>query len=145
MHVTTRFLAALLPVTALAAPATSSQIIPRLAEPDWTITSVKRSCNAADTSCVWSFGINTHLSSATPCVFSITGSTASRAANNGHTCGAYTVTSGWSGQWGDGNGFTTMSIVDQARKRIVWPAYTDKQLARGAIVAPDQSYPPSAL
>ena len=76
----------------------------------------------------------------------VTGSPASRQKAGGPgKCGAYTVTSGWSGQFGEGNGFTTLSVVDQAKKLIVWPAYTDKQLAGGKVVKPDQAYAPTKL
>ncbi|GKU14751.1 unnamed protein product [Fusarium langsethiae] len=59
-------------------------------------------------------------------------------------CGDYTVTSGWSGQFGPGNGFTTFSVVS-SKRQIVWPAYTDKQVQGGKVVKPDQSYTPANL
>ncbi|CRK23756.1 hypothetical protein BN1708_013790, partial [Verticillium longisporum] len=61
------------------------------------------------------------------------------------TCGPYTVTSSWSGQFGEGNGFTTLAVVNRSSKQIVWPAYTDKQLAKAVVVKPNQSYPVQAL
>ncbi|KAI1847499.1 hypothetical protein JX265_000749 [Neoarthrinium moseri] len=140
MHFSTAVISAVLSATALAAPALESR-----ADPNWTITSMKRVCNAADTSCTWTFGIDTHLSAATPCSFTVTGSPASQTSNTGSTCGAYTVSSGWSGQFGPGNGFTTLAVVDNTRRKIAFPAYTDKQLAGGAVVTPDQSYPASSL
>lgn len=142
MHFSTIFLAALSSGAALAAPA--ANLIER-ADPNWTIVGMKRVCNAADTSCTWTFSIDTHLAAATACSFVVTGSPASQAPGNGATCGVYRVTSGWSGQFGPGNGFTTLAVVDQTKNKIVWPAYTDKELANGAVVSPDKSYPVTNL
>ena len=60
-------------------------------------------------------------------------------------CGAYTITSGWSDQFGPENGFTTLSVVKEETREIVWPAYTDKQGDGGEVVVPDQSYTPQVL
>jgi hypothetical protein len=147
MHFATTLITAILANTAFAAPAASSNVKSiRAAEPQWTIKSMKRVCNSADTSCAWSFSVDTHLSPVTACAYTVTAaSKASQAPANGVTCGPYTVSSGWSGQFGPGNGFTTLAVVNYAGKRIVWPAYTDVQLAGGAVVTPDQSYPPTTL
>ncbi|KAF3765357.1 hypothetical protein M406DRAFT_321913 [Cryphonectria parasitica EP155] len=110
----------------------------------WTITSLVRTCDAADTSCTWSFGINNGTGT-TPCVETVTGSPASETNGGPATCGVYTVTSGWSGQFGPGNGFTTFAVVNYAANLIVYPAYTDKQVQNGTVVTPDQSYTPQAL
>lgn len=40
---------------------------------------------------------------------------------------------------------TTLAVVNNAAKLIVYPAYTDKQLTNGTVVTPDQSYTPQAL
>ncbi|KAL3475958.1 hypothetical protein BJX99DRAFT_228649 [Aspergillus californicus] len=125
--------------TTFAAPAKSM-----MANASWTITDLKRVCDSADTSCTWTFGINTG-SNATECTYVVNGSPASRANGGPSDCGAYTITSGWSGQFGADNGFTTLSVVEEASRQIVWPAYTDKQLANGTVVKPDQSYTPSIL
>jgi len=109
---------------------------------EWTFTSVKRPCNTADTLCTWSFGINDGTTT-TACAFNVTGSPADETNldSPGATCGAYTITTGWSGQFGAGNGFTTLGVVNYAAKLLAYPAYTDAQLAGGATVTPDQSYP----
>lgn len=140
MQITTGLFAAFA-ATALAAPAIDT----RATAPQWTIVGMKRVCDAADTSCTWSFSVDTHVSAVTPCTFTVKGKPASQTSGTGATCGVYTVTSGWSGQFGPGNGFTTLSVVDNTQKKIVWPAYTDKQLAGGAVVSPDQSYPVTQL
>ena len=57
--------------------------------------------------------------------------------------GPFTVGSGWSGQFGPGNGFTTFSVVRGGL--IAYPAYRDVQLANGKSVRPDQSYTPQNL
>lgn len=135
----TAVLTTLLAASAMAAPAPSAN--------NWSIESMKRSCDKADTSCAWSFTVNNGAAK-TPCAYTVkkTGNTpASQAPQNGAKCGPYTVTSGWSGQFGAGNGFTTLSVVDLGKKRIAWPAYTDKQLAGGKVVSPNQSYPVQSL
>lgn len=105
---------------------------------------MKRVCNDADTSCTWTFGIDNGAKHQ-PCKYIVKGDPASEANGGPTTCGAYTVTSGWSGQFGEKNGFTTLSVVDSESRQIVWPAYTDKQLDGGDVVDPDQSYTPSVL
>ncbi|KAI1750244.1 hypothetical protein F4782DRAFT_509784 [Xylaria castorea] len=110
--------------------------------PNWTMTGLKRVCNAADNSCAWSFGINTNTgAAATPCSFTVTGAPASQSNLNSATaCGTFSVTAGWSGQFGPGNGFTTLAVFNNANKQISWPAYTDAELAGGKAVNPDKSW-----
>ena len=138
------FLAALSCSTALAAPAPASSKSMMVANTQWTSESMKRVCNSADTKCTWTFGIETP-SGTTACTYVVTGSPASHANGGPSQCGAYTITSGWSDQFGANNGFTTLSVVNQSSRQIVWPAYTDAQLAGGKVVQPDQSYTPSVL
>ncbi|KAI1087134.1 small secreted protein [Rostrohypoxylon terebratum] len=146
MKFTTTAITSLLAAVALAAPTPSPEVKSAMADVDqWTIESMQRVCDAADTSCTWSFRVNTHVGDATPCSFTVKGSPASQTDSSGNICGPYTVGSGWSGQFGPGNGFTTLSVVDYAAKLIVWPAYTDNQLANGAVVTPDLSYAPTIL
>ncbi|XXG95785.1 hypothetical protein Hte_002056 [Hypoxylon texense] len=150
MKFTSALLATLLSATALAAPTPAASKSAMADVAQWTITSLKRVCDAADTSCTWSFGIDTHAAggaAATPCTFTVKSGAlpASQTDSSGNVCGAYTVGSGWSGQFGPGNGFTTLSVVDYASKLIVWPAYTDKQLAGGAVVTPDLSFAPTSI
>ena len=68
-------------------------------------------------------------------------------ANKFHSnkCGKYTISTGWSDQFGKDQGFTTLSVVNNDIKQIIWPAYTDKQLSGGKLVKPDQSYSPAKL
>ncbi|KAH9907272.1 small secreted protein [Xylariomycetidae sp. FL2044] len=146
MKFTAALAAAVLSATSsLAAPVAAGESKSMMAAaPQWTIESLVRTCNADDTSCDWSFGINTGLAApATACAFAVQGSPASRAGSSGNVCGAYTVSTGWSGQFQEG--FTTLSVVDFANKLIVWPAYTDGQLVNGQVVVPDQSYAPTTL
>jgi hypothetical protein len=127
----------------MAAPTASVSMM--AAGPQWTIENMKRTCNAENTSCTWNFGIYPGTGAATPCNYVVKGNTASHANGGPVTCGGYTVTSGWSGQFGEGNGFTTFSVVDNKARQIIWPAYTDKQVEGGNVVKPDQSYAPAAL
>ncbi|KOS47071.1 hypothetical protein ACN38_g1926 [Penicillium nordicum] len=135
----------LLASSAFAAPADTSSKSMMADSPQWTLQDTKRVCNTKDTSCTWTFGIYPGGGDATPCTYVVEGSPASRANGGPVTCGGFTVTSGWSGQFGEESGFTTLSVVDNASRQIVWPAYTDKQLASGKVVKPDQSYAPAAL
>ncbi|CAI7603638.1 unnamed protein product [Penicillium crustosum] len=135
----------LLASSAFAAPADTSVKSMMADSPQWTLQNTKRVCNPEDTSCTWTFGIYPGAGDATPCTYVVAGSPASRANGGPAACGGFTVTSGWSGQFGEENGFTTLSVVDNASKQIIWPAYTDKQLAGGQVVKPDQSYAPAAL
>lgn len=136
----------LLLATLCAAPAVLAAPVSMMANsPEWTIQSMKRVCAADDSSCTWTFGIYPGSGDATACKLVVTANTASQANGGPASCGDYTVTSGWSGQFGPGNGFTTLSVVNNKSRQIIWPAYTDKQLAGGNVVTPDQSYAPAAL
>jgi len=131
--------------TVLAAPATSVSMM--AASPEWTITNMKRVCNAKDTSCTWTFGIEvgSDAAAATACTYVVKGANAADANGGPTDCGDYTITSGWSGQFGPGNGFTTFSVVNNTARQIIWPAYTDKQVKAGKVVKPNQSYAPANL
>ncbi|KAI1192482.1 hypothetical protein F5X97DRAFT_329597 [Nemania serpens] len=128
---------------ALAAILSASTIFAApVAIPNWTITAFKRVCDKADTSCTWSFGINTNTGAAvTPVKYVVKGSPASQTDLTVPTnFGAFTVTAGWSGQFGPGNGFTTLAVANNANHQISWPAYTDAELASGKAVTPDKSW-----
>ncbi len=149
MHFTTAFLGVVAAAAskALAAPLdTRSDTVSAMADvPQWKVKAFTRSCNAADTSCTVSFGIDTQTSPTTSCSYTVTGSPASQTSTNGITCGAYTISSGWSGQFGPNNGFTTWSVVDWSKRLIVWPAYSDSELVNGVSVTPDKSYAPQTF
>ncbi|GAW13711.1 hypothetical protein ANO14919_031000 [Xylariales sp. No.14919] len=135
MQFSTAAIAAILSASSVFAAPTAAAAIP-----DWTIKGIKRVCNAADTSCTWSFGINTNTGAAdTACKFAITGTPASHSDTVGtKDCGAFSVTAGWSGQFGPG--FTTLAVHNNANGQIAWPAYTDAELAGGKVVSPDKSW-----
>lgn len=146
MHFSTIFLTALAAIpSSLAAPAPVADIsMMSAAAPQWTIKSFVRTCNAANTSCKYSYSIDTHSgAAATPCTYTVGGNPASRASYNNVKCGTFTISSNWSGQFGAGNGFQTLAVVQG--RTIVYPAYTDKQLVSGKVVSPDQSYAPQNL
>ncbi|CRG82669.1 hypothetical protein PISL3812_00013 [Talaromyces islandicus] len=130
--------------TTLAAPIGNTKSM-MAASPEWTIKSLKRVCTADNSSCTWTFGIYDGADASTACTYVVTAPNASEANGGPSDCGVYTVTSGWSGQFGPGNGFTTLSVVDNKKRQIIWPGYTDKQLEGGNVVTPDQSYAPTAL
>lgn len=52
----------------------------------WTITGLKRTCDAADTSCTWTFGVNNGTGT-TACTEVVTGSPASQTNGGPATCG----------------------------------------------------------
>ncbi|KAG6033345.1 hypothetical protein E4U41_006937 [Claviceps citrina] len=150
MYFTQTVLAALLAAsTSLGAPlAAEKSMMVDATIPDWTIEGAVRNCDAADNQCVVEFKINPKRFSPTPVRF-VTGRNgdtgASRNSGAAQTFGDYTVTSGWSGQFGPGNGFTTFSVVDNKNRLITYPSYTDVQLTNGRVVSPDQSYKPQNL
>ncbi|PFH62921.1 hypothetical protein XA68_10974 [Ophiocordyceps unilateralis] len=98
--------------------------------PQWSIEHMQRICNKNDSQCTWQFKINPRADKITECklVVNATEKTVASRANGGPVnCGDYTVTSGWNGQFGEGNGFTVLSVVDNKKRLIVYPGYTDKQ------------------
>ncbi|KAK3387973.1 hypothetical protein B0H63DRAFT_471283 [Podospora didyma] len=153
MQLTNSILALVAATSAMAAPAINSaraaDSVSAMADvPQWTFNAFTRTCNADDTSCTISFDVDTHLAAATHCAYSVTAAApakASRASVNGVTCGAYTISSGWSGQFGEGNGFTTWSVVDWSKRLITWPAYSDRELVNGVAVTPNKSFAPTTL
>ncbi|KAK4863386.1 hypothetical protein LT330_002164 [Penicillium expansum] len=125
----------LLASSIFAAPITSS---------DWTIRDMKRVCNDENTSCTWTFGIDSG-SDTTDCTYIVEANDASQADGGPSTCGTYTVTSSWSGQFGPTNGFTTLSVGNDESGQMIWPGYNDEQLEGGNVVKPDKSYTPTTL
>ncbi|KAF3071387.1 hypothetical protein CFAM422_006253 [Trichoderma lentiforme] len=146
MQITKSLIATLFAVsTAFAAPTPADKSMMAVV-PEWTITNLKRVCNAGDTSCTWTFGVDTHVATATPCTYTVKATAkASQASGGPVTCGTFTITSSWSGQFGPNNGFTTFAVTDFSKKLIVWPAYTDVQVQAGKVVSPNQSYAPAIL
>ncbi|KAH6983426.1 hypothetical protein BGZ61DRAFT_388396 [Ilyonectria robusta] len=151
MQFSAAFLATILSATTVfAAPAPAGEAVSMMAKgPQWTFQGLNRKCDTADKTCTWNFKINTGAAAATSCTYVVKSAKAtpkaSRSSGGPSKCGDFTITSGWSGQFGEGNGFTTLSVVSNSKKQIVWPAYTDKQLAGGKTVKPDQAYAPAAL
>ncbi|KAK7951356.1 uncharacterized protein PG986_007084 [Apiospora aurea] len=141
----TSLVSALFATAALAAPTASKSM---MASGEWTIESLKRTCNAEDTSCDWEFKINTNTPGVAvqTCKVTAKGKPASQTdVKEPQWCGPYRVTTGWSDQFGKDNGFTTLAVVNESKKLIVYPAYQDKQLKNGVPVVPDQKYTPAAL
>lgn len=153
MHASTLILSLLSASGALAAPAPApvpETVSAMAAVPQWTIKSYTRTCDAADTSCAVKFSVDTKIAGekVQACTFTLkkTGSTpASHASIDNVTCGPFKVSSGWSGQFGPDAGFTTLSVVDFAKKLIVWPSYADFEVVNGKAVTPDKSYAPATL
>ncbi len=146
MQFTNALIAAVLSATALAAPTPAPESISMMAQtPQWTITEMRRNCTPDDVSCIWSFNIDTHTAPPMPCSFEVKGSPASRTSTSGKKCGAYTVNAGWDGSFGEGEGFTVMTVVDYGRKEMIWPSYLDKEFVTNLPVSPDKSYQPTVV
>ncbi|KAG6011931.1 hypothetical protein E4U43_008034 [Claviceps pusilla] len=144
----TIFAALLAATSALGAPAAVEKSMMATDVPDWIIEGVVRNCDNGDNRCVVNFNINPVRFGRTYVTFVTTRNGAVGASRNigvAQTYGDYTVTSGWSGQFGEGNGFTTFAVVDNKNRLIAYPSYTDVQLANGHVVTPDQSYKPQNL
>lgn len=137
-------LAGLAAPLATAAPASSAGVSMMATNvPQWTIENMKRVCNAADTSCDWSFGIQSNVGAASvPCAFNIKAGAKPASATDGagFKCGPYTVSEGYSDQFGKDNAFITLSVANFATRLIAFPAYTAKELAGGKVVSPNRSY-----
>lgn len=147
MQFTTTTILALAALTTSALSAPTSAVSMMATGTTWTIQSFKRTCTAASStaanSCTYSYSINTHVGTATPCSYKVSGSPAERASYTNLKCGTFAVSSSWSGQFGEGNGFQTLAVVKGSQ--IIYPGYTDKQLVSGKVVTPDQSYTPQSL
>ncbi|KAI1262279.1 hypothetical protein F5Y18DRAFT_155052 [Xylariaceae sp. FL1019] len=133
----------------------AAAVMSTFASTEWTLQGLYRVCDSEDTSCTWTFRINTNEAGVdvTPCLYVVyslmngTNSTipASQADGGPTTCGAFNITSGWSDQFGADQGFTTLSVVDYVNMLIVWAGYTDAIVANEALVSPDLSFPVQML
>ncbi|KAK5994797.1 hypothetical protein PT974_03181 [Cladobotryum mycophilum] len=146
MQLTKALFATILAATSAAAAPTQTEVSMMVDVPQWTIEGVRRVCTDYDHVCTWTLGVNTHTAPTVWITHVVKSAGKASEANGGPTnCGDFTVTSGWSGQFGPGNGFTTFSVVDNKHRYITWPAYTDKQVEGGKVVHPNQSYGPASL
>jgi hypothetical protein len=127
-------------IALLAATASAAAVNKRSGE--WTIKDFTRTCDKADKKCTYSYIIATPWV-AQSCNYDVEGSPASRTEVKPRDCGEFQLSSAWSGQFGEGNGFTTFAVTNH--KQIVWPAYADKQIENGKAVKPDQSYTPVGI
>ncbi|KAK4611837.1 hypothetical protein CLAFUW4_12883 [Fulvia fulva] len=122
-------------ITAIAAPALAAPAgAPAITT--WTLRDFTRACNGA---CTYDYTIITGQD-ATPCSYTAAGPQASY--NNVH-CGAFTISSNWSGQFGPGQGFQTLAVVRDGQ--IVYPGYSDAELVNGQAVVPDKAFQPQAV
>ena len=119
MHLFSTLLVAILGSTVIAAPITEPALDISAAATQWTLQAFTRTCNAADTSCKYSFTINPRDSTLTICSYLIHASKqASHASYSNIKCGKFVISSSWSGQFGPGNGFQTLGVV---RNRYAFP------------------------
>ncbi|MCJ1321721.1 hypothetical protein MMC15_007066 [Xylographa vitiligo] len=127
-------------LAALASIAAAAPLEPRVSSSSWTMEAFTRTCPNAG-SCKYAYSIYDGTTT-TPCSYTIKVANASTASYGPETCGAFTITSSWSGQFGPGNGFQTLAVKGEGY--IIYPGYTDKQLTSGTTVTPDQKYTPQA-
>ncbi|KAF9892879.1 hypothetical protein FE257_000468 [Aspergillus nanangensis] len=113
------------------------------ATPQWTIRDMKLYCNLKDTRCQWSFSIDNGSAPPQPCSYSAEGSPACQASTGPNSCGVFTVSSGWSDSFGSDSGFTTISVVDEEQRLIIYPSYSDRELEDGDV--PDKQYTPQKI
>lgn len=95
---------AALTVTIFSTALVASAVPVAASAPNWTITNFTRTCNAPDTTCAYTFGIDTNdETTVIKCTDTVKGAPASHTSTRA-TCGNYTVSSNWSGQFGKGKG-----------------------------------------
>ncbi|MCJ1473506.1 hypothetical protein MMC13_002157 [Lambiella insularis] len=126
-------------LTTLATLGATFPLFPR-APANWTMKSFTRTCPSTD-SCSFTYGIFDG-STTTNCAYTVNATNAATASYGPETCGGFVITSGWSGQFGPGNGFTVLAVKGEGE--IIYPGYTDNQLVSGVTVTPDQTYTPQA-
>jgi len=110
--------------------------------PNWIFKSFTRACNDDDTFCTIIFRIDTQVEPETPCLYNVSGPQASRKSTDEVACGPFLMSSSWSDQFGSDHGFTTWAVIDWNKRLIVWPSYSDMELANGVTVTPDKSFAP---
>lgn len=112
MQLSATFLVAFLGSTILAAPVVRPASDVLATTKQWTLQSFTRTCNAADTSCKYSYTINSRDATLTICTYLVNVSKqASRASYNNIKCGNFSISSSWNGQFGTGNGFQTLAVI----------------------------------
>lgn len=120
-------------VAAILATTASAAAVKR--DANWTIRDTSRACAGDYSSCTWSFTIDNNMGDQTGCTFvtyAHDGQGADRASGGPSDCGVYQgITSGWSGQFGDGNGFTTFAAKRYDHNVIGFFSFTDAEVANG--------------
>jgi hypothetical protein len=124
-----------------AEPAVATDMMDRAAS--WTLQGFKRACNEANNSCTYTYKINAHAGAVPDCKYTIKGAAASKKSYDNVKCGAYVISSNWSGQFGADKGFQTLSV--KKGNLIIYPSYTDAELKGGKIVKPNKSYAPQTF
>lgn len=106
MQFTSTLLAAILATAALAAPLETRAS-------SWTMQKFTRTCTGTST-CHYTYSINLNDGSkATSCAYDVkSGSASAQDTSYAVTCGAFVISSGWSGQFGPGNGFSTLAVKE---------------------------------
>ncbi|MCJ1382621.1 hypothetical protein MMC17_005734 [Xylographa soralifera] len=120
--------------------ATAAPLDPTISSSSWTMQYFTRTCPST-ASCKYAYSIFDGTTT-TPCSYTIQAANATTASYGPEDCGVFAITSSWSGQYGPGNGFQVLAVKGEGY--IIYPGYTDKQLASGVAVTPDQSYTPQA-
>lgn len=107
---------------------------------EWTIVDFTRDCGAQNATCKVSFSVDRKDGSKPEvCKYEQKGPEGAVAEQK--CSDSFTVASQWSGQFGPGEGFSTLSVIIKNKSLIVWPAYKDSEITPGKAVKPDKSYP----
>lgn len=103
---------------------------------DWSLEHLIRWCYFDNRLCLWEFSINTGVGTPSFCMHAVA-STGAKLANEHDgcptDCGDFRVTSGWSGQFGPGEGFTTLSVINTAQAKVAFFSYKDTEVESGAV------------
>ncbi|KAI1341136.1 small secreted protein [Xylariaceae sp. FL0016] len=124
MQLHSTLIAALLSTTALAAPTVKSAIAKRS---QWHIQNMTHACDPTDKSCEWDFDLDTGAEAVAHCTIAVNASPVRQPDFTLEPCKQFTVSAGWSGQFGPGNGFTT--VADHRAGLIIFAGYSDANRA----------------
>ncbi|KAK4225776.1 hypothetical protein QBC38DRAFT_251455 [Podospora fimiseda] len=125
-----------LPTDSTPTPTSSQDIVQEL----WTIHGLYRLCNPFDTICTWNFQIHNNVGryAPVPCSLPVVenkeqGIPASRNHVENYKCGPFDLSSGWSGEFGEEKGFTTLTVADVRARLVVQCAFADGQVGGGKV------------
>lgn len=115
-------------------------VVPTPGQELWKVSQFRRLCDPFDTACVFDFTVSTNVASyaPVPCRFTLAADigkavAASKNHLEDHACGPYHVSVGWNGQFGEGNGFVTLAVVDFGARMSAWYSWSESKLEGGQV------------